>query len=52
MSFLVFGSTTYLKDNFCVKIVLPKSGLSRGFAFFTAPDHVCTGLIKIKWNRL
>ena len=26
MSFLVGGSTTYLKENSCVKIVLPKSG--------------------------
>ena len=50
MSFLVFASTTYLKDN-CVKIVLSKSGLLRGFALITAPDHVYTELIKIKWNR-
>ena len=31
-----------LKFNCCVKIVLPKSGLSRGCAFITATDHVCT----------
>ena len=37
---LVFGSTTYLKGNCCMKIVLPKSGLSRGLAFITAPDYV------------
>ena len=39
-------NTTYLKKNCCVKIVLSKSGLSRGFGFITAPDHVCTELIK------
>ena len=38
---------TYLKENCCVKVVLSKSGLSRGFAFVTAPDHVCTELIKL-----
>ena len=41
------GNTTYLKENSCVKIVLSKSGLWRGFAFITAPDHVCTKLIKL-----
>ena len=41
------GNTTYLKQNCCVKIVLSKSGSSRGFAFITAPDHVCTELIKL-----
>ena len=30
-----------------MKIVLSKSDLSRGFAFITAPDHVCTELIKL-----
>ena len=30
-----------------MKVVLSKSGLSRGFAFITAPDHVCTELIKL-----
>ena len=40
-------NTTYLKENCCVKIVLSKSGLSRGFAFITAPDHMCTELIKL-----
>ena len=30
-----------------MKIVLSKSGLSRGFAFITAPDHMCTELIKL-----
>ena len=40
-------NTTYLKENCCVKIVLSKSGLSRGFAFITAPVHVCTELIKL-----
>ena len=29
-----------------MKIVLSKSGLSRGLAFVTAPDQVCTELIK------
>ena len=45
----LFGlrNTTYLKENCCVKIVLSKSGVSRGFAFITAPDHVCTELIKL-----
>ena len=44
----LFGlqNTTYLKENCCVKIVLSKSGLSKGFAFITAPDYVCTELIK------
>ena len=51
MSFLVFGSTAYFKDNCFVKIALSKLGLSTGFAFITAPNHVCTELIKIKWNR-
>ena len=46
MSFLVFASTTYLKDN-CVKIVLSKSGLLRSFALITAPDHLCKELIKL-----
>ena len=40
-------NTAYLKENCYVKIVLSKSGLSRGFAFITAPDHVCTKLIKL-----
>ena len=30
-----------------MKIVLTKSGLSRGFAFITVLDHVCTELIKL-----
>ena len=30
-----------------MKIVLSKLGLSRGFTFITAPDHVCTELIKL-----
>ena len=30
-----------------MKIFLSKSGLSRGFAFITAPDHLCTELIKL-----
>ena len=33
-----------------MKIALSKSSLSRGFAFITAPDHVCTELIKL--NRI
>ena len=32
------------------EIALSKSSLSRGFAFITAPDHVCTELIKL--NRI
>ena len=48
MSFLVFGSTTYLKGNCFVKIVLSKFGLSIDFGFISAPNHVCTKLIK--WN--
>ena len=45
----LFGlrNTTYLKKNCCVKIVLSESGLSRGLAFITAPDHICTELIKL-----
>ena len=38
-------------DNCFVKIALSKLGLWTGFAFITAPNHVCTELIKIKWNR-
>ena len=34
MSFLVFRSTKYFKDNCCLKIVFPESVLSWGFAFF------------------
>ena len=34
MSFLVVGSTTYLKENSCVKIVLPKSGLAIGVLLY------------------
>ena len=30
-----------------MKIVLSKSSLTRGFAFITAPDDVCTKLIKL-----
>ena len=30
-----------------MKIVLSKSGLSRDFAFITAPNHVCTELFKL-----
>ena len=30
-----------------MKIILSKSGLSRGFTFITAPDRVCTELIKL-----
>ena len=51
MSFLVLGSTAYLKGNCFVKIALSKLGLSTGFAFITASNHVCTKLIKIKWTR-
>ena len=45
----LFGlqNTTYLKENCCVKIVLSKSGLSRGFTVITEADHVCTELIKL-----
>ena len=45
----LFGlqNTTYLNENCCVKIILSESGLSRGFAFITAPDHACTELIKL-----
>ena len=45
----LFGlqNTTYLKENCFVKIVLSKLSLSRGFAFITAPDDVCTELIKL-----
>ena len=39
--------TTCFKDNCCVKILLAKSSLSKGFAFITAPDCVCTELIKL-----
>ena len=38
------ASTTYLKGNCCMKIIFSKLGLSRGFAFITAPDHVRTEL--------
>ena len=51
MSFLVLGSTAYLKGNCFVKIALSKLGLSTGFAFITASNQVCTKLIKIKWTR-
>ena len=51
MSFLVFGNTAYLKDNFFVKIALSKLGLSTGFGFITAPNHVCTEVIQIKRNK-
>ena len=51
MSFLVFGSTAYLKENCFVKIALSKLGLSTGFAFITAPNHACIELTKIKCNR-
>ena len=54
----LFGlqNTTYLKE-YCYEKILSKSGFWRGFAFITAPDHVCTGLIKLngvdfKSNRL
>ena len=40
-------NTTYHKENGSVEIVPSKSGLLRGFAFITAPDHVCTELIKL-----
>ena len=45
----LFGlqNTTYLKEKCCVKIVLSKLSLSRGFAFITARDDVCTELIKL-----
>ena len=44
----LFGlqNTTYLKE-YCYEKILSKSGFWRGFAFITAPDHVCTGLIKL-----
>ena len=44
----LFGlrNTTYLKEN-CYERILSKSGLWRGFAFITAPDHVSKGLIKL-----
>ena len=47
MSFLASEIQNTLKENCCVKIVLSKSGLSRGFAFITVPDHMCTELIKL-----
>ena len=47
MSFLVCEIQHTLKKNCCVKIVLSKSGLSRGFAFITALDHMCTELMKL-----
>ena len=40
-------NTTYLKENCCLKIVLSKSDLLRGFTFITATDHVCSELIKL-----
>ena len=40
-------NTAYHKENGSVEIVPSKSGLLRGFAFITAPDHVCTELIKL-----
>ena len=48
MSFLLFGSTAYLKDNCFVKIALSKLGLQTGFAFITALNQVCTELIRIR----
>ena len=50
MSFLVFGSTAYLKDNCFVKIALSKLGLQTGFAFITALNQVCTELIRIRFR--
>ena len=40
----LFGlrNTTYLKEKCYLKVALSKLGLSRGFAFITVPDHVCT----------
>ena len=50
MSFLVFGSTAYLKDNCFVKIALSKLGLQTGFAFITALNQVCTEPIRIRFR--
>ena len=47
MSFSVCEIQHTLKKNCCVKIVFSKSGLSRGFAFITTSDPVCTELIKL-----
>ena len=44
---LGWRNTTYCKENLCVKIVLSESGLARGFVFITAPNHICTKLIKV-----
>ena len=47
MSFLVCEVQYPLETNCFVTVVLSKSGLSRGFAFITAPDHECTELLKL-----
>ena len=42
-----FNTTTYLQENFCVKLPTGKSEKNKGFGFTVMPDHVQKELLKL-----